>query len=200
MGSFLSVFSEEEPEKFDGLTEEEAREVHDDIKKEYGHPSWSNALVKYRSSRRRKKNWATVQKNLSVIVESEGTDKDGTVNDNTIVVGVDGVEIDKELFKKVIQDWESLESDHGGSLEEEDNLNNVLEEIKNDFGSSASVDVHENNDNDIGADPNAKGGDINGDKGEIDNDGIVVNDHAEEDDDGGFIVEEVISFCSCRTV
>ena len=126
MGGLFSAFWEEGQDNFLGLTKEEAQEIQEEIRKEYGHPKWSSLIKAQSFSSKKKKKGGKFRAKTGkeVIAElSEDTEKE------TVVVGVDENEIDKALLVKVIQDWESLDSDNGGSLEEEDNVRNMLEEM-----------------------------------------------------------------------
>lgn len=125
MGGILSIFWDEEEDNYLGLTAEEAKEQHSKIKREYGHPKWGSVLRKRKddSNKMDSKNSAETSVNGRELEDNED-------NKGVVVVGVDGAEIDKELLKKVIQNWESLDSDHGGSIEEEDNVRNILDELQ----------------------------------------------------------------------
>jgi hypothetical protein len=119
MGGLLSVFWEEGQDNFLGLSEEEAKEIHDEIKKEYGHPKWGSVMRRRHGGK----------KKLSEIVKQVSEANEKEEEKEVVVVGVDGEEIDKELLKKVIQDWESLESEQGATTEEEDNVKNIIDDL-----------------------------------------------------------------------
>ena len=123
MGGLLSVFWEEGQDNFLGLSEEEAKELHNEIKKEYGHPKWGSVMRRRYGGK----------KKLADIVKHVSEASKDIEEKETVVVGVDGEEIDKELLKKVIQDWESLESEHGGTTEEEDNVKNIIDDLGDEF-------------------------------------------------------------------
>lgn len=184
MGNFLSELLNKE-EDFQGLTEDEARQVHQEIKKEYSHPAWSSLIVhqtsrkwnnlarksvrKYRSGSGNKntepqsgeenesgENDSREGKEMgeretgekskeSCDSDSEEKEEDED-NDKTredeedmdVMVEINGAIINKRLLKRVIQKWESLDSEKGGSIEETDNVCNTLEELREESGTGSS--------------------------------------------------------------
>ena len=140
MGSILSVFMEEGGEEFTGISAEEARALQAQIRKEYSHPKWTK-MLKYKRSLKKLTSKEGGGKQDSMEEEKEKFDMlpelhesrdDGRASgdEGEVVVGGDGRR-DSEV-ERVLQDWESLDSEPAPATpcpEEEDNVRNTLEEL-----------------------------------------------------------------------
>jgi len=194
MGNILSALWNEGEDEFEGLTEDEAKQAHQEIKKEYSHPAWSSIVACQSSLKWNNLARKSVKRRTQVIKEEDSeqlidddddneeekeendenqsaksTDmainKEGDIDDEKdgeevvdgdnevgekasapdedmdTMVEINGAIINKRLLQRVIQKWESLDSEGGVSVEEEDNVCNTLEELREESGEALAEQV-----------------------------------------------------------
>lgn len=152
MGGILGTFWSEAEDEFQGLTEDETKQLHQEIKREYSNPKWSSVLSYHRTANKwnnlarvsrdesRGSRESSVGKTVGEEEEDKGDAEKATGDESgvghledsteTVEIGVEGTSVSKALLRRVIQRWESLESEGSVTQEEGDNVCNTLEELR----------------------------------------------------------------------